>query len=103
MLKIIDNDQPPTDGSHPPPTHPAHRPTYASSTFAAEPLLNGQQLRAEQAGVGSVPSLTPRIVPPPADEASPLLTVGPLSVNFFAFPNARLPVCLQRLEKDQHM
>ena len=71
----------------------------ASSTFAAEPMLNGRLLRAEQAGVGCVPPLAPRIVPPPADEASPLLTVGPLSINFFAFPNARLPVCLQRLEK----
>ena len=74
----------------------------ASSTFAAEPLLNGQLLRAEQAGAGSVPSLSPRVVPPPADEASPLLSVGPLSVNFFAFPNARLPLCLQRLETGQH-
>jgi hypothetical protein len=53
--------------------------------------------------VGSVPPLAPRVVPPPADETSPLLSVGPLSVNFFAFPNARLPLCLQRLEKGQRI
>ena len=50
-----------------------------------------------------MPALPPRVVPPPADdgaamEAAPLLSVGPLSVNFFAFPNARLPLCLQRLD-----
>ena len=50
-----------------------------------------------------MPALPPRVVPPPtadgaAMEAAPLLSVGPLSVNFFAFPNARLPLCLQRLD-----
>ena len=53
-----------------------------------------------------MPALPPRVVPPPAAdgaamEAAPLLSVGPLSVNFFAFPNARLPLCLQRLETGQ--
>ena len=50
-----------------------------------------------------MPALPPRVVPAPAadeaaTEAAPLLSVGPLSVNFFAFPNARLPLCLQRLD-----
>ena len=49
-----------------------------------------------------MPALPPRVVPPPAADGAantaPLLSVGPLSVNFFAFPNARLPLCLQRLD-----
>ena len=69
----------------------------ASSTFAAEPMLNGRPLRAEQGGRGTLPALTPRVTPGPvdSDDNAQLLTIGALSINFFAFPNARLPVCLE--------
>ena len=71
----------------------------ASSTFAAEPMLNGRPLHAEQGGRGTLPALTPRVMPVPADndDNARLLTIGALSINFFAFPNARLPVCLEIL------
>ena len=82
----------------------------ATSLHATEVMLNGVPLRAEAAQPGSLPPMPPVVLnaarggeserSPPSPGGSMLtVPVGPLSISFFVFPNARLPVCLDEVDE----
>ena len=78
----------------------------ATSLHAPEVMLNGRPLRAEADEPGSLPPLPPVVVQMQeaheqgGHDALATVSVGPFSINFFAFPNAQLPACLDLDDTD---